>query len=132
MGLMVNFHLVGDHRALLIAERFDFGDGEISTMEFGQRFLEGGMQIVLKRESCRRGKDAGIHAICDPVSVFGNKLDLARCDGRSALWFVMEPCSWGNERENQNENDGEVVLPGSSLVGPEKRAGQNLAKVRHV
>src|SRR2546425_5273384 len=33
--LMVNFHLVGDHCALVIAQWFDIGDREISAVQFG-------------------------------------------------------------------------------------------------
>ena len=35
--LMVNFHLVGNHRALVIAQRLDVGDGEIPVVQFRQR-----------------------------------------------------------------------------------------------
>src|SRR4029077_20917001 len=33
--LMVNFHLVGNHRALVIAQRFDVDNGEIPVMQLG-------------------------------------------------------------------------------------------------
>ena len=46
--LMVNLHLVGNYRALVIAHWFDPGDREIPAVEFGQRFLQRGVQVVLK------------------------------------------------------------------------------------
>jgi hypothetical protein len=39
LPLMVNLHLVGNHRTLIIAQRFDIGDRKIPVMQFGQRFL---------------------------------------------------------------------------------------------
>jgi hypothetical protein len=35
LWLVMNFHLVSNHRALVIAQRFDFGDRKISIVEFG-------------------------------------------------------------------------------------------------
>src|ERR1700686_4554366 len=45
---MVNFHLVGNYRALIIVQRFDAGDREIPIVQFGQRLLQSGVQVVLK------------------------------------------------------------------------------------
>ena len=39
LPLMVNLYLVGNHRTLIIAQRFDIGDRKIPVMQFGQRFL---------------------------------------------------------------------------------------------
>ena len=36
-ALVMNFHLVGNHRALVIAQRFDVGDREIPVVQFRQR-----------------------------------------------------------------------------------------------
>ena len=129
---MVNFHLVGNYRALVIAQGFDVGDREIPVVQFGQRLLQGGVQIVLKGELCRRGQDARIHAILQPVSLFRNKLDLSRCDRSPALRLIAEPVSWRKKYENQNQDDREVILPRAALVGPEKRPGENLAKACHI
>src|SRR6266567_6946266 len=130
--LMVNLHLVGNYRALVIAHWFDPGDREIPVVEFGQRFLQRGVQVVLKCELCRRGQDAHVHSVDQPVSILGNKLALARCDRGSALRFVMEPAARRDQHEDQNEDDREVVLPSAALVGPEKRPRKNLAKACHV
>ena len=43
LALMVNFHLVGNHRALVIAQWFDIGDRKIPVMQLGQRLLQGGV-----------------------------------------------------------------------------------------
>src|SRR5260370_38283968 len=61
--LMANFHLVGHHRALSIAQRLDIGAREIPIVQFGEGFLQGGVQIVLKREPGCRRHDAGIDTI---------------------------------------------------------------------
>ena len=74
---MVNFHLVGNYSTLVIAQWFDDGDGEIPVVEFGQRLLQGGVHVILKRELCGRSQDARIHTILQPVPLFGNKLDLS-------------------------------------------------------
>jgi len=57
---MANFHLVGEHSALVIAQWLDIGDREIPIVEFGQSFLQGGVQVVLKCEPGRGGQDARI------------------------------------------------------------------------
>src|SRR5258708_37687524 len=44
--LIANFHLVGVHRALVIAQRLDIGDREIPILQFGQSCLDGGLQVV--------------------------------------------------------------------------------------
>src|SRR5258708_12259603 len=74
--LMANFHLVGHHRALVIAQRLDIGDREIPIVQFGEGFLQGGVQIVLKREPGWRCQDAGIDTILQPVFLFRNELAL--------------------------------------------------------
>src|SRR5882762_330872 len=130
--LTVNFHLVGNHRALVITQWFDFGDREISAVQFRQRLLQRGVQVILKSELCRRGQDAGIHAIRQPVSLLRDNLDLPRCDRRSALRFVVEPVPWREKHEDQNQDDRDVILPRAALVRPEKRPGKNLAKACHI
>src|SRR5260370_30854677 len=70
--LMANFHLVGHHRALVIAQWLDIGDREIPIVQFGEGFLQGGVQVVLKREPAWRLQDAGIDPIRQPVSLFRN------------------------------------------------------------
>src|SRR5712692_1460249 len=89
--LIANFHLVGGHRALVIAQRLDIGDREIPIVQFGQSFLQGGVQVVLKREPGRRCQDARIHAVRQPVSLVRNELDLSRRDRRTALRFILKP-----------------------------------------
>jgi hypothetical protein len=90
---MANFHLVGHHRALVIAQRLDIGDREIPIVQFGEGFLQSGVQVVLKREPGWRCQDVGIDTIRQPVSLFRNELDLPRRDRRAALRFIVEPRS---------------------------------------
>ena len=132
LPLMVNLYLVGNHRTLIIAQRFDIGDRKIPVMQFGQRFLQSGVQVVLKRELCRGGQDARVHAILRPVSFFGNKLNLSRRDRRSALRLIVKPVPRCKQHEDQNQDYGDVVLPCAALVGPEKRPGKDLTKACHV
>src|SRR6267154_2489308 len=131
LPLMVNLYLVGNHRTLIIAQRFDIGDRKIPVVQFGQRFLQGGVQVVLKREPCRRSQDARVHAILRPVSLFGNELNLSRCDRRSALRFIVKPVPRCEQHEDQNQDYRAIVLPRAALVGPEKRPGKSLTKAWH-
>src|SRR6266478_5598006 len=129
--LMVNLYLVGNHRTLIIAQRFDIGDRKITVVQFGQRFLQGGVQVVLKRELCWRRQDARIHTILRPVSFFGNKLNLSGCDRRSTLRLIVKPVPRCEQHEDQNQDYRDIVLPCAALVGPEKRPGEDLAKAWH-
>src|SRR6266853_4246712 len=131
LPLMVNLYLVGNHRALIIAQRFDIGDRKITVVQFGKRLLQGGVQVVMKRELCWRSQDARIHAILRPVSLFGDKLNLSWRDRRSTLRLIVKPVPRCEQHENQNQDDRDVVLPRAALVGPEKRAVKNLAQACH-
>ena len=104
---MVNFDLVGNHCALVVAQWLDIGDREIPAVQLWQRFLQGGVQIVLKSQARWWGQDARIHAIRQPVSLFRNKLNLSRCDRRSALRFIVEP---GPRREKHKDQDQDCLL----------------------
>src|ERR1700694_6143159 len=104
---MPNFHLVGHHSALVIAQWLDISDREIPIVEFGQSFLQGGVQVVLKCEPGRGGQDARIHTIRQPVSLFRNKLDLSRRDWGSALRFIVAPVPRRETAEAKNQADRE-------------------------
>ncbi len=129
---MADLHLVGNYSALFVAQRFDPGDGEVSTVQFRQRFLERGVDVILQRKSCRGRQDSGIDAVGLPVALFRDQLYLPWCGRASAFRLVVEPSARREQHEHQDEDHGYVVLPRAAFVRPEKRLRQDLSQASHV
>src|SRR5690242_3009903 len=129
---MADFHLIGDHDALFVANSVDSRDGEVAAVQFRQRLLQSSVEIVLQRQFCRRRQDARVHAVGLAVSFLRQQLHLAGRGGAAALRLIMEPISGREQRENQDEDYGEVVLPRAALVRPKKRLREDLSQAGHV
>jgi hypothetical protein len=121
--LAVDFDVIGDDRALLVAHRIDFSDGKALVAELGKRFLHGVVEFVFEGWGLLgRRENAGV----DPIGLISpflvEKYDLPwRVGGEAHLRLVMEPSTRRGQNENQNEKDRRVVLPCAALVGPEER-----------
>lgn len=76
----------------------------------------------------RRNLPEGVHKPCIqlidpcPVSVadFDDTLDMSQVTKLQAR-PIVEPTGWREEDEGQDQNNDDVILPASSLVGPEDR-----------
>src|SRR5277367_7143170 len=90
---MVNFHLVGDYRAIGVADRLYVRDGKALVAEIGERFLQGVMELIFERGGLRgRREDAGIDAIGFGSGFAFEQYHLSRRIGRKAnLGLIMKP-----------------------------------------
>src|SRR4029077_13961091 len=62
--LAVYFHVIGDHRALLVAHRVNLGDGEALVAELRERLLESvGGFILQRRGLLGRSQDSRIDTV---------------------------------------------------------------------
>src|SRR6476646_486563 len=82
---VATFHLIGNHGALVIVYRFNFGDGEVTVAQLGQGVLKCGVQASLEGEFCRRRKNAGVYPVGLAISIAGNELHLSRRGRASTL-----------------------------------------------
>ena len=131
--LVANFDLVGDDRASFVANGFDFADGETAIVKIGTGFLKRVVKIVLQcRSALRRSKHAGVNFVKFRFPEFGDAFDLGGIGGETDLRLVAEPSRGAEEDEGEDNADGDVVLPGGALVGPEESAIEDLAWTGHV
>src|SRR5215471_7269108 len=112
-------HLVGRHSALFVANRFDVGDLKAAILQGRLRALQSAMQFVLQlRHLLGRGQNPRVHLVGLQVAGFGEQLDLSRSCRHDPRRLVAKPAGRGKQNEDQDGDYGEVVLPGTSLVGP--------------
>ena len=89
------------------------------------------MQIILEGELGGRREDPSIYAIGLAIAILGEEQDLPRCRGDAAGWLVVEPVARREQGEQQDDRDGDIVLPGAAFIRPEKCAGKNFSKAGH-
>ncbi len=132
VGLVADFDFVGDYGAGFVADGFDLADGEAAIVESVAGFLESVVKIVLESWSAfGRSEDAGVHFVDFGFAGFGEELDLRGVDREADLGLIVEPASGSGENEENDEDDGDVVLPGAAFVGPEENAIEDLAGAWH-
>ena len=130
---MADFDLVGDHGAGFIADGLDFADGEAAIAQSVAGFLERVVEIVLEGGSAFGGsEDARINFVNFGFPGLGEEFDLRGVHGEAHLGLIAEPASGSGEDKEKDEDDGDVVLPGTALVGPEENAIEDLSGACHV
>src|SRR5215469_4275296 len=103
---MPDLYLVSKYCALVVAQRLDFGNREVAVVQFGERLLQCGEEIVLQSELGWRREDARIHAIGLAVAFFGEELHLTWSSGPAAFGLVAEPVARRKQHEHQDEDHG--------------------------
>jgi hypothetical protein len=81
-----------------------------------------------------RGEDASVNAVLLSMAIIGeeHELDLIGRGRQADLRLVAEPAPRGEQDKNEDESDGDIILPGSAFVGPEKRPGENPLQAGHI
>jgi len=81
-----------------------------------------------------RGEDASVDAVLLAMAIVGeqHKLDLVRRGGDANLGLITKPAARSEQHKDENENNGNVVLPSATFIGPKKRLGENLLQAGHV
>src|ERR1700732_1404553 len=133
--LTAYFDLVGDHRALFVTHGFNVGDGKAAVAQIGESALQGLMKFVLQGGSLLWwGEDASVDAVLLAMAIVGeqHKLDLVRRGGDANLGLVAKPAARSEQHKDENENDGDVVLPSATFIGPKKCPRENLLQAGHV
>src|SRR5262249_6588545 len=100
--------------------------------QFRKGFLQRDVKVILECQLCRRCQDASIDTIRLAISIFRNKLYLPGCGRPPALRPIVKPVTQREQDEDKYEDYGNVVLPCTTLVRPEKRLRQDLAEAGHV
>lgn len=130
---MANFDLVSDDGAGFVANGFDLANGETAVLEIEAGFLKSVVKIVLKsRSALGRSKHASVDFVDFRFADFGDAFDLGGIGGEADLRLVAEPASGSEEYEGKDNADGDVVLPGGALVGPEESTIEDLTDAGHV
>src|ERR1700686_295772 len=133
--LTAYFDLVGDHRALFVTHGFNVGDGKAAVAQIGESTLQGLVKFVLQSGSLLwRGEEASVDAVLLAVAIVGEqpKLALVRRGGGANLGLITKPAARSEQHKDENENNGNVVLPSATFIGPKKRLGENLLQAGHV
>jgi|SRR5690349_1744295 hypothetical protein len=117
------FDVIGDYRALPVPNRLDLGNSEAQVMKFRKGFLQSVVQLILESGSLLgRGKDTGVDAIGFALALILKEHDLSgRVRGEAHLRLVVKPGAGRGENKKQDKDDGGVILPSATFVGPEKR-----------
>src|SRR5208282_850801 len=76
--LTMDFHVISDYRALLVAHWLDFGNSEAFVTKLGKRFLHRVVQLILQRR-CLLGRReyARIYAVDFAVALLANQHHLS-------------------------------------------------------
>ena len=77
-GLAFDLDLVGDDRALLVANRFYSGNGKVSFVQIRQSFFQRIVQVVLQSEFCGRRKNSCVYAVSLAVTILRHEHNLTR------------------------------------------------------
>jgi len=129
--LAADFDAIGDGGALFVAFRFDFEDRKIAFLQVGQGVFQSVVQVILQGEFGGRGENASVNAIGLAIAILGEEQHLAWSGGNAAGGLVVEPMAGSEQSENQDDGNGDVVLPSAAFVRPEKCAGKNLSEAGH-
>src|SRR5437763_12711438 len=116
-----NLDLVSDDGAVFVAHGLDFCDGKAAIAEIGERALQRLMEFVLQGGGLfRRSKDASVDTILLAMAPVGeeNELHLPGIDGQSDLGLITKPGTRREQDEDEDENHGDIVLPGAAFIGP--------------
>src|SRR4029077_2697435 len=121
--LAVYFHVIGDHRALLVANGVNLGDGEALVAKLRKRLLQSVVQFILQRRGLLgRSKDSRIDTVRLAFALLIEEQHLPwSIGGQAHLRLVVEPPARRHQDKDQDEDDSGVILPRPTLIGPEKR-----------
>src|SRR6266851_5481825 len=130
--LFAESDLIGDDRPLRVPNRFHVGNFEAAVLQRRLRSLQRAVQFALQlRHLFGRREDASVHFVNLPVTRLVEQFDLRGGSWYLARGLIVKPAARSEEYEDQNGDDGQVVLPRAAFVRPEKNSRKKLTRRCH-
>src|SRR5262249_47172448 len=118
--------------ALFVSQGFDVGNLKAAVFQIALRSLQRAVQFILQlRHLFWRRQNSRVHLISQFVAGLAHQLNLRRCRRHRSSRLVVEPASRREQNKNDDGDYGQIVLPGTALIRPEKNSREKLSRGRH-